>query len=80
MTIEQICERAPALQSLLDEIRRQKPDELCDRFWVAYESWKLQLQEIVGWHAADPELWTSEVYAKAHTAMMAAMPDCSDCD
>ena len=81
MTIEQICERAPRLRTLLDEVRQQEPtEEFCNQYWHRYERFKQELHRCVGWRVRAPEINTTEAYNTAHRELMRLMPDCSDCE
>jgi hypothetical protein len=43
------------------------------RFWRAYECIKARMQTLVGWHARNPLLRSSESYDVAHREMLWAL-------
>ena len=80
MTFEEIAKLEPRLKQLYNEARQVKATS---EYFCANEVWynefKPRLMRLAGWHAANPELRTSEAYDLAYDAIYNQLPSCRNC-
>jgi len=77
----ELCRLEPGLKLLYDKARAVK--DRGGRYFCANEIWirefKPLLINLVGWHARNHSLRTTEAYDVAYHTIYDALPDCRDC-